>query len=292
MKKVLLFLFLLGIQFSSISCTKDSISEPIGNDPLKKEKLMDLSFGNNPQQLYDLYLPANRSALKTKIIILVHGGRYTKGDKKQMRFFVRHLQENNPDHAIVNMNYVLADSVTPAFPNQILDIGRVIDELTSKKDEFQIHPEFALVGTSSGAHLAMMYAYVYDTDKRVKAIADIVGPTDFTDPFFSNRQKIKDLFDVLVDKGAYPPDTDYFEALSPALYVTSTTSPTVLFYGDADPTVPLSNAITLKSALDQAEVENEYFIYNGGHFNWEPEDREDVLLKTSAFIDMHLKIDH
>jgi acetyl esterase/lipase len=291
MKKFLLFVLLLGIQFSCFSCTQDSISEPIGNNPLKEEKLMDVSYGDDARQIYDLYLPANRSASKTKVIALVHGGRYTKGDKKKMRFFVRHFQENNPDYAIVNINYVLADSVTPAFPNQILNIGKVINKLTSQKDELQILPEFALLGTSSGAHLSMMYAYVYDTEKKVKAVIDIVGPTDFTDSFYRDHRGYSAFITSLVDKDAYPADTDYFEVLSPALHVTQHTSPTILFYGDEDPTVPLSNAITLKAALNKAEVQNEYFIYNGGHFNWEPEDREDVLTKTSDFINIHLRIE-
>ena len=291
MKKVLLFVLLLGIQFNCISCTQDSISEPVSNNPLKEEKLMDVSYGDDPQHLYDLYLPANRSSSKTKVIALVHGGRYTKGDKKQMRSFVRHFQENNPDYAIVNINYVLADSVTPAFPNQILNIGMVINELTLQKEELQILPEFALVGTSSGAHLSMMYAYVHDIEKRVKAVVDIVGPTDFTDPFYRDHRGYSAFIASLVDESAYPADTDYFEVLSPALRVTESSSPTILFYGDSDPTVPLSNAITLKAALNNAEVKNEYFIYNGGHFNWEPEDKQDVLLKTSDFINIHLRIE-
>ena len=293
MKKAFLVILLLGIQFSSVSCTADSeiVSDTIIKIPSEAIKFLDVSYGDNPQQIYDLYLPANRSVTKTKVIALVHGGRYIKGDKKYMRLFLRHFQDKNPNYAIVNINYVLADSVTHAFPNQILNLGAVIDKLTNEKDQLQILPEFALVGASSGAHLALMYDYVYDTNNRVKMVADIVGPTDFTDPFYTKSRKTQAFLDSLIDKNAYPAGTNYLEAISPALQVTSQASPTILFYGNADPSVPFSNAITLKTALNREGIENNLTVYDGGHANWEPNDMEDMLLQISAFMDTHLKIE-
>ena len=291
MKKAFLVILLLGIQFSSVSCTADSQSDTIIRNPLEAAKFLDVSYGDNPQQIYDLYLPANRSVTKTKVIALVHGGRYIKGDKKYMRLFLRHFQDKNPNYAIVNINYVLADSVTHAFPNQILNLGAVIDKLINEKDQLQILPEFALVGASSGAHLALMYDYVYDTNNRVKMVADIVGPTDFTDPFYTKSRKTQAFLDSLIDKNAYPAGTNYLEAISPALQVTSQASPTILFYGNADPSVPFSNAITLNEALKEAQVFQSIFVYDGGHFNWEPEDTQDVLAQISFYLDIHLKIE-
>ena len=291
MKKTFLFILLLGIQFNSISCTPDSEIETIKLNPLEAAKFLDVSYGDDPQKIYDLYLPANRSTAKTKVIALVHGGRYIKGDKKQMRLFLRHFQEKNPEYAVVNINYVLADSLTHAFPNQILNLGEVISKLTAEKDELQILPEFALVGASSGAHLSLMYDYVYDTDDRVKMVADIVGPTDFTDPFYTKSRKTQAFLDSLIDKNAYPPGTNYLEAISPALQVTSHSSPTILFYGNADPSVPLSNATTLDDALNLAQIDHNLFVYDGGHFNWDPHDTLDALEQISFYLDIHLKIE-
>lgn len=291
MKKEFLFILFIAFQITFTSCSAETTEDYTTPNPSKAQKFLDVSYGDNPQQIYDLYLPANRSVTKTKVIALVHGGRYIKGDKKHMRLFLRHFQDNNPDYAIVNINYVLADSVTPAFPNQFLDLGAVINKLTNEKDELQILPEFALLGASSGAHLCLMYDYVYDTTDSVKLVLDIVGPTDFTDPFYRDHRGYSAFIDSLIDKSAYPPGTDHAAVLSPALRVTESSSPTILFYGNTDPTVPLSNAITLRNALDSAQIENSLFVYDGGHFNWAPIDTQDALDQTSFFLSVYLKME-
>ena len=156
--------------------------------PLGEETQLNVSYGDNPQQKYDLYLPEGRSSEKTKIIILIHGGGWIDGDKEDMNEYIPILKEKHPNHAIVNINYVLAaPPSTPAFPNQFLDVGKVINKLTQESEELELLPEFGLIGASAGAHIALQYDYVYDTDDKVKMICDIVGPTDFTDPFYTEN---------------------------------------------------------------------------------------------------------
>lgn len=187
----LLLLLVLAFQLSLISCSSEiNDNSPLEMDdepePLAAVTRLNVSYGSHMQQAYDLYLPEGRTDDHTKVIILVHGGGWTAGDKADMSEFIPQLQINHPDHAIVNMNYVLANTTTPAFPNQFLDIQRVINKLTSEKEELQILPEFGLIGTSAGAHLSLQYDYVYDTTNAVKMVCDIVGPSDFTDPFYTN----------------------------------------------------------------------------------------------------------
>lgn len=288
MKKLLIILLFFGIQFSYVSCSKDS--DAITDITIEAETFLDVSYGDNPQQKYDLYLPADRSKLKTKVIALVHGGGWTDGDKDDMAFLIPYIQENHPNHAIVNLNYVLADLNTPAFPNQILNLEAVINKLANEKDELQILPEFALVGVSAGAHLALMYDYVYDLEDHVKLVADIVGPTDFTDPFFSENPDFAALMALLVDESAYPPGTDYAAVLSPALQVTASSSPSLLFYGNADPLVPLSNATTLNAALNTAQIDHNFNVYEGGHGTWAPNDIDDMLRQISGYVDTYLEV--
>lgn len=252
--------------------------------------MLNVSYGNDPQQKYDLYLPANRSSTKTKVIMLVHGGGWTGGDKADMDFFISYIKQRHPDHAIVNVNYVLADIDTPAFPNQFLDLDAVIDKLTSEKNELQILPEFALVGASAGAHISLMYDYVYDTDDQVKIVGDIVGPTDFTDPFYSNNPNFPALMAALVDESAYPQGTNYAEVLSPALRVSNASSPTLLFYGNADPLVPLTNGTTLNTALNNSQIDHSFTIYDGGHGDWAQSDIENMKEQISIAVDTYLEV--
>ncbi len=288
MKKLLIIILLLGIQLSYVSCSKDSDSNP--DQPLVAETFLDVSYGSNAQEKYDIYLPANRSTDKTKVIVLVHGGGWTGGDKADMSFLIPYIQLRHPNHAIVNINYVLADINTPAFPNQFLDLDAVINKMTTEKDELHILPQFGLIGVSAGAHISLMYDYAYDPDDQVKMVGDIVGPSDFTDPFYSGNPDFQALMAALVDENAYPPGTNYAEVLSPALRVSNASSPTLLFYGNADPLVPLSNANTLNAALNSAQIDHNFTVYDGGHGDWAPNDIEDLKMQISTYVDTYLKV--
>ncbi|PKA84565.1 acetyl esterase/lipase [Ulvibacter sp. MAR_2010_11] len=259
--------------------------------PLTAETRMNVSYGADPQQVYDIYLPAGRTEAKTKVIVLIHGGGWTGGDKTDMQEFIPILQQSHPKHAIVNMNYILATTTIPAFPNQFLDVERVIDKLTAESESLQILPQFGLIGTSAGAHLALQYDYVYDTNNRVKMVCDIVGATDFTDPFYAENPNFQVALGLLVDESAYPNGANYAELISPALQVSAASSPSILFYGNEDPLVPLTNGQTLQTALSNAQITHSFSVYDGGHGDdWSVSSTADLRTKLSAFINTHLAI--
>lgn len=268
------------------SCSSDDSSE--NQPPLEAEARLNVSYGNHPQQTYDLYLPAGRTTNDTKVIVLIHGGGWTSGDKTDMNSTVTYLQFFHPDYAIVNVNYVLADSENYAFPNQFEDIQTIVQKLTTEKNELHIKPEFGMVGASAGAHLAMMYDYKYDTMDQVKFVADIVGPSDFTDPFFEENFPIAPILAQLVDPSAYPSGTDLLKELSPLFHVSANSSPTCMFYGTEDPLVPASNGINLQLRLDQFGIDNTLRVYNGGHGNWSNTDLAEAQDIISNYITVYL----
>ena len=255
--------------------------------------LTDVSYGADSQQVYDLYLPEGRTAATTKVMVLIHGGGWTSGDKQDMAQFVNYFLENHPDHAIVNLNYVLAQIGGPAaFPNQYLDIEAAINQVIAQQEELQILPEFGFFGTSAGAHLAMMYDYTYDNDDLVKFVIDIVGPSDFTDPFFADDPNFPLALSLLADASQFPAGTDLAIANSPALVAHSGSSPTFLFYGDQDPIVPLTNGQRLNTALDNQNITHEFTVYEGGHGDdWSDADGIDLSLKTSSYVNTYLAIE-
>jgi len=293
MKKYLfLIITLSSLYIISTSCSSD---DGIPNGPiqfLEAETRLNVSYGQHPRQVYDLYLPEGRSQENTKVIVLVHGGGWTAGDKSEMGDVVDYLRENHPDYAVVNINYVLAEIGVPAFPNQFLDLGRAISQLTEQQNELQIQPQFGLVGTSAGAHISMMYAYDYDSSNQVKFVANIVGPTDFTDPFYADNPNFNLILQLLVDQNAYPSGINLAEAVSPVYQVSATSTPTILFYGDQDPIVPLSNGQTLEATLSSAGVTNSLNVYAGGHGNdWGEADYLDLQFKLEIFMQTHLPIE-
>lgn len=275
----------------SSSKDEDFSIDPDPNTPvvLEAETLLNFDYGLEAQQVYDLYLPQGRTTEDTKVLVLIHGGFWIEGDKSDMTPFVEIIQEAYPNHAIVNMNYVLAGLGTFAFPNQILDIEKVLDQLTYLADELYIKPEFGLIGVSAGAHLAMMYDFVYDTEDRVKFVADIVGPTNFNDPFYSENYPISMMIDMLVDQSAYPEDTHYVEELSPLNHVSTRASPICMFYGDADPLVTQNDGAALENAFDQLGIDHILRVYEGGHGdNWSTTDMDEMFQIIGNFIEVYL----
>lgn len=262
-------------------------------DALAALTLTNVSYGDNTQQVYDLYLPEGRLSSKTKIVVLIHGGGWTSGDKIDMAPFAQYFLLNHPDHAILNLNYTLADIAGPsAFPNQYLDIQRAINQVIDQQEELQVLPEFGFFGVSAGAHLAMMYDYTYDSNDLVKFVVNVVGPSDFTDSFYANDPNFQIALALLVDESQFPAGTDYAVANSPALTANEFSSPTLLFYGDQDPLVPLSNGQRLANALDILNIENTFTIYEGGHGDdWSEADFLDLSIKTDNYVNTYLAIE-
>ncbi|WP_435577950.1 alpha/beta hydrolase fold domain-containing protein [Gilvibacter sp.] len=259
--------------------------------PLEASVQLEVSYGEDPLQRYDLYLPAGRTALTTKVIVLVHGGGWVSGDKEDMTPFIDLIQTELPQYAIVNLNYKLADLENPAFPNQFLDVKAALAQIKAQANELQIVPEFALIGTSAGAHLSLMMDYVYDDEDWVKMVCSIVGPTDFTDPFYSDDPEYQIFFNFLVDESAYAADTDYAVATSPVFQVNSNSAPTIMFYGNEDPLVPISNGTNLEAALADASISHSFTIYDGGHGDdWSPENYENLQQQLIAYILEHLPV--
>src|SRR5690606_19247201 len=122
-------------------------------------------------------------------------------------------------------------------------------------------------------------------------VTSIVGPTDFTDPFYANNPNFSLALQLLTDSNAYPSGTNLADAVSPVYQVTTSSSPTIMFYGVSDAIVPISNGISLETALTTTSVTNSLHMYSGGHGDdWSAADRENLILNLEAFILLHLPL--
>jgi len=280
MKKLLTlpFLFLFLITGCSKSDDENTVT-------LKAETLMNVSYGTDGEQKIDIYLPEGRND-NTKVVLLLHGGSWISGDKTDISSIVPIIQLQFPDYAIVNVNYRLATQNSPAFPKQIDDIKSVIQYL--ENNNYHISNDYAFIGFSAGAHLSMLYGYAYDTDHDVKAICDVVGPADFTDPEYTSHPLYASASQALI--GTATPTQQQIETVSPVAHITAQSPPTISFYGGQDYLVPASQGPILKSNLDAAGVSNEFNFYpNGGHGDWDDATYQEVYGKIAQFLTTHLK---
>lgn len=268
------FLFFGLITLIVFSCNSD---ETI-NQNLEAKTLLNVNYGNNVQQKFDLYLPANRTQ-NTKTLILVHGGGWTSGDKADMNYAVDIVKQYLPEYAIANINYRLATTGNPAFPMQIDDIESVITKL--KTEDYQISDDFGFIGVSAGAHLSMLYSYAYNSD--IKVVCSIVGPTNFTDVNYTSNPFMVAMFQSATGL-VYSENIGFYQQISPFHRATTNSQPTILLYGNADPLIPTTQGQDMHAKLDQLEVYNEFYLYNGGHGDWAINDQIDAYNRMVNFI--------
>lgn len=286
LKAIYLSLFLI---ISLLSCKSDDTSNDVENlDANLIYKELDVSYGDNNDQKFDIYLPANRT-LDTKFIILVHGGGWTSGDKTNMDGFINIIQQSFPNLGIVNINYRLADDDNPAFPMQLDDITLIINQLKEDQSFYTISDEFGFLGVSAGAHLGMLWSYAFDAENKTRMTCSIVGPTNFTDPAY-----LDDTFNtVLQDYLSIFPNqtTAYLESVSPFHQVTSSAPPTILFYGGQDPLIPTTQGIEMNDKLTVLGVTHEFTLYPDEGHGWVGEGGTSALdtwFKLKAFMETHL----
>lgn len=274
--KILLLPFLFLI---FAACNKDD--EP---KALLEETVYEVSYGADPLQKLDVYLPASRT-LETKLLIFVHGGNWNAGDKSDYSVVLSDLQHHG--FAIANVNYRLANS--PAgilYDDLALDIRSALDFLISKSNAFVYSPtKIIIAGHSAGGHLALYTAYHNNADNAIKAVFSLAGPTDVTDDYFLSNPELNGFVENLTGT-TYLEDTATWIEVSPVTHVTSESVPTLLQYCGLDFTVPASQGEILNNALNLFEVEHQYHfyplyghdmgtIYFGGHL---PEDvKNDIL---------------
>jgi acetyl esterase/lipase len=276
-------IFNILILFLVLSCSNND-SEIIVEQPLEYFEELNVSYGNDSDQRFDIYLPANRT-LDTKVMILVHGGGWSAGDKTDMNLFKGLILQELPDIGIVNMNYRLAETNNNPFPMQINDITAVIEYLKSNRNTFVIDDDFGFIGTSAGAHLSMLWTYAFDTDINIRMVSSIVGPTNFTDPAYLNSSEFQNLFSGF----GINLTTDFLEEISPYHQVDTSAPPTILFYGGQDPLIPTSQGIDMRDKLVELGVTHEFTLYENEGHGWSGANGIDTWNKLKIFIQTHLE---
>jgi len=213
-----------------------------------------VSYGSDPQQMMDVYLPGGRDASVTKVIVVIHGGGWSAGKKEDMNGWVGWFYSTYPRYAIVNLSYRLATLASPAYPKQLEDIQLALQFITTKQVEYQLMPEFGLVGFSAGAHLALLYGYAWDRLGQVNAICNVVGPADVTDPAYTQNSGFSRLLGNLVGNYTYEQNPWIYWDASPVSWITRQSPKTISFYGALDPLIPVSQGTTLEGKNDTSKI--------------------------------------
>ncbi|NIF05331.1 alpha/beta hydrolase [Chryseobacterium sp. Tr-659] len=280
MKKIAAILFIsLPLFLLLTSCKEKKIT--LG-DNILYDKEENIHYGNNPEQVMDLYIPHNKKNREKEVFIMIHGGGWRGGNKSQLTLFTLSMMQKFPDYIFANINYRLASQTQYAIPNQTDDIKKVTELL---KNKLGYNPRVILLGNSAGGHLSMLYAYKFDPDKKIKAVINIVGPADLSDSGFKTYDDYAFTEQHLVDPKILPQGTSAVNFASPVHWISKSSPPTLSYYGKKDYVIPLTQKKILDSVLDKNSINHESYEFTGGHLDWDKEPQKEFLIdKIEAFL--------
>ncbi|MFN8264685.1 MAG: alpha/beta hydrolase [Chitinophagaceae bacterium] len=261
-----------------LSCKKNETT-------VAAQTTLNVHYGTDSRQVMDVYLPANRTASSTPVLILIHGGGWSSGDKSDFTQFVDTLKRRIPNYAVFNITYRLAGSGANLFPAQEQDVKQCIEFIYNNRNKYRISDRFALMGASAGGHLSLLQAYKYTSPVKIKAVVDLFGPTELTQ-LYNNPPGILIPLLLLNVTGAIPTSNPViYQQSSPLNYVVAGSTPTLIIQGGMDDVVPAWQSTLLRDKLQSVSVPNEFVLYpSGGHGNWDQPTYADAFLKMEQFL--------
>jgi len=282
----IIFIVALSLSSSISSCNKWNTADATKDTATTRLDMKNIAYGTDTAQQLDLYLPANRDISDTKVILFIHGGSWSGGDKTDFNEAIAAIKTELPEYAIFNINYRLAHNNLNHFPTQINDLQRAISFVESKANEYKVNVnKMCLVGASAGAHLALLQAYKFNTARKIKGVVDLFGPTDLVD-LYNNHPITQEARPLLVNLFGKTPATDaaMYQQASPINFVNSTSVPTIIFHGTDDFVVPVAQSNLLKAKLQQNHVKVEMTSYTAEGHGWYGKNLSDTYAKTIRFI--------
>lgn len=220
---------------------------------------------NSTNTRMDVYYPTVATT-PVPVVINMHGGGWSGGFKEEQGGFNMYFEKG---YAVANVEYRLrGEALAPAC---VEDVRGALNYVLNHAQEWNIDVNKVIFqGGSAGGHLALMGAYlqnnrIYDNDCvqytnpiKIMAIIDKYGPCDFT--------QLMSYSSLIAWIGERFSDLNFVNSLAPITYVDANTPPTYIIHGDADPTIPYNQSVTLYAALQTAGVKSKFTtVPNGGH---------------------------
>jgi acetyl esterase/lipase len=202
----------------------------------------------------DLYRPA-KSAKPTAALLLVHGGGWSAGDKRDMGAFGQALAAKGFLCAAVQYRF----APKYRWPAQLDDVQTAVRYLRFNAKNLNIDPKrIGAVGASAGGHLAQFLGVRETRDpkpaeypefsSKVQAVWNIFGPVDFT-------QKFPDIVVGIVKNLLGKADEARKKDASPVFFAAIDSAPTFFLQGKKDPLVPWQQAQEMAEKLRSFGVE-------------------------------------
>jgi acetyl esterase/lipase len=222
----------------------------------------------------DLYLPSK--PVTQGLLVWVHGGAWRGGTKEGVP---KVFSENGIPTASIEFR----QSTEAKFPAQIHDIKAAIRFLRAKASTLGYSADrIVIAGSSSGGHLAALIGVTnghgelegkvgehLKQSSSVQGILDYFGASDLTTilaqstPFGLNMRKpaLELLLGSLPDQ-----NVDLARLASPVFHVDQKDPPLLIFHGEQDPQMPISQSHELTGAYTSAKLDVLFdVVYGAAH---------------------------
>lgn len=260
---------------------------PYANDTLKKHML-------------DIYLPPVKK-LSYPLIVWIHGGAWMSNDKHADMSYM-----SNTIKAFIDGGYAVASidyrwSTSAVFPAQIQDCNQAIEFLYENGVQYNIDNScIALIGFSSGAHLASLLALSNNNNVRafypqgkkpqfkINLCLDFYGPSDLTTLKGNESKDLRNPITLLLG-GMVADKLALAKKASPVTYIDENDPPFLIVQGEKDQSVNSEQSISLSDKLKKARVKNELIIVPGAPHFGPMFDTADIREKVFDYLNEYMK---
>ena len=241
----------------------------------------DIAYGKGDTQKFDLYLPKDNSRSNYGLVVYLHAGGFTSGDKSEDKSTLAWLCSKGYVAAGINYTLTSAEHPEASVLSQSNEIKAAIPVVVAEaaKAGYPID-KMAMAGGSAGHALAMIYAYRDGKEAPVPVVFTYgaVGPSCFYQEdwgIFGLDQSdaaCAAMFGLMAGVQITEQeirDGSYLEKVKPisgAEWVCNNPVPTVVAYGTHDRMQPFLASLRLKTALETNNVDFKYFeLPHSGH---------------------------
>lgn len=240
----------------------------------------DIPYGEGEANKFDLYVPADSTSENYGLVVYLHAGGFTSGDKRDDADMLKWLCSKG--YVAAGINYTLrTDTNTASVLSQSNEIKEAVPKVIEAAEQLG-YPidKMTVAGGSAGHALAMIYAYRDAAEAPVPVVLTFgaVGPASFYQEDWGvygldqSDEACAGMFSVMAGVEITPEeirDGSYLEKVKPisaSMWVDENSAPTVVAYGTHDRVQPYLASLRLKTALEENGVDYKYFeLPHSGH---------------------------
>lgn len=241
----------------------------------------DIPYGDGSANKFDLYLPANKTDAPYGLVVYLHPGGFTGGDKSGDAEMCQWLCSQGFVAATINYTLFSDENPDASVYSQSVEIREAIPHVVEAARELGYPVDrMAIGGGSAGGCLALIYAYrdASTSPIPVKMVFEAVGPASMHHEDWTNygldqsAERAAMLLSTMAGQPIGPEEIESGKYLkkvhdiSAADLASPDAPPTLMAYGEHDTVCPFLSSVRLNEALDELNIPHDYIVLpHSGH---------------------------